>query len=80
MVCKELAQLNDFNPNTIKGINWRCATNRMKEYCHQVYLRQTPWDFRCNYQMYSYNGSQIGKEIEKIWFSPLPTMSSTCFG
>jgi len=42
-VCKELAQLNDFNPITIKAINWRCATNGMKQYCHQVHLRQTPW-------------------------------------
>lgn len=42
-MCKELAQLDDFNPNTIKAINWQCATNGMKQYCHQVYLRQTPW-------------------------------------
>jgi hypothetical protein len=42
-VCKELAQLNDFNPNAIKAINWRFATNGMKQYCHHVHLRQTPW-------------------------------------
>lgn len=42
-MCKELAQLNDFNPITIKAINWRCATNGMKQYCHQVHLRQIPW-------------------------------------
>jgi hypothetical protein len=33
-------------------------------------------DFRCNYQIYSYNSSQTSKKIKTIWFSPLSTMSS----
>lgn len=67
-MCKELAQLNDFNPNAIKGINWRCTTNRMKQYCHRVHLKQTPWTLDATIKCIHIMAHKLAKKSKEFGF------------